>query len=249
MDPDKFREVAKIEERYWWHVARRRILQKVLDSLGLRPGARLLEAGCGSGGNLSLLARFGELHAFEPDDLARAMANRRAVIRVEKGALPSAVPFAGPFDLIVMLDVLEHIDDDVEALLGLRRHLGEGGRLLLTVPAFAALWSHHDVIAHHRRRYSLSSLQRTLQSAGFAVEYATYFNSLLFPLVYLAKKAGNFSRPRGGDRRVPPSPLNRLLTAVFASERFLLPRCRLPFGVSALVVAHPVSGDPPRPAA
>lgn len=240
MDAAYYAEYAAAEDAHWWFVARRRILERVLDGLSLPADASILEAGCGTGGNLAMLARHGRLRAFEIDDGARVMANKRRVTDVAAGALPEPIPFEGErFDLIAMLDVLEHVEDDRGALVNLRKRLKPGGRLLLTVPAYMFLWSRHDEINHHQRRYTRGPLVRLVQETGYHVRHASYFNTLLFPLVLGVRTLNNLlGRDEGSDLAMPSPPVNKLLTRVFASERHLVPRAALPFGVSILLVAR-----------
>lgn len=240
MDRHYYTEMAALEDEHWWFEGRRRILAEVLDTLNLRPHADVLEAGCGTGGCLNLLNRYGRLAAFEPDAGARRHANQRGIVQVVHGALPDSIPFEERrFDLAAMLDVLEHVEDDRAALVSLRGRLKPGGRLLLTVPAYAWLWSRHDEVNHHYRRYRLGPLTTLLEETGFVLDYATYFNTLLFPLiagVRLFNKA--LGRHKGSDFNQPPPALNRLLAQFFAAERLVVPRSRFPFGVSLLAVAR-----------
>ena len=240
MDAAYYAEYAAAEDAHWWFVARRRILDRVLDGLDLPADAAILEAGCGTGGNLAMLARHGRLLAFEIDDGAREVADKRSVTDVAAGALPEPIPFGDEcFDLIAMLDVLEHVADDRGALVNLRERLVPGGRLLVTVPAYMFLWSRHDEINHHQRRYTRSALARLMQETGYDVRHATYFNTLLFPLVFGVRTLNNLlGRDEGSDLAMPSPPVNKLLTQVFASERHLVPRATLPFGVSILLVAQ-----------
>ena len=240
MDPAYYAEYAAAEDAHWWFVARRRILSRVLSRLKLPADAVILEAGCGTGGNLAMLARHGRLRAFEIDDGAQAVANRRGVTDVAAGALPEPIPFEGErFDLVAMLDVLEHVADDRGALVNLRGRLKPGGRLLLTVPAYRFLWSRHDEVNHHQRRYTRGPLVRLVQETGLDVRHASYFNTLLFPLVLGVRLLGNLlGRDEGSDLAMPSPRVNKLLTDVFASERYVVPSRAFPFGVSILLVAQ-----------
>ena len=240
MDAAYYTEYAAAEDAHWWFVARRRILDRVLDTLKLPADADILEAGCGTGGNLAMLACHGRLRAFEIDDGARKVANKRGVTNVAPGALPEPIPFESEhFDLIAMLDVLEHVADDRGALDNLRERLKPGGRLLLTVPAYMFLWSRHDEINHHQRRYTRRALVRLVRERGYDVRHASYFNTLLFPLVLGVRTLGNLlGRDEGSDLAMPSPPVNQVLTEVFASERHFIPRVTLPFGVSILLVAQ-----------
>lgn len=238
MDPTWYQKIAAVEAEYWWNVARRNILSGVLASLRLPSGASILEAGCGSGGNLELLSAFGQLDAFEKEAAAIAFALERQVCDVRCGSLPAEIPFSKEYDLIAMLDVLEHIEDDRGVLESLAPYLKPGGRLLLTVPAYMFLWSNHDVVNHHQRRYTLGGLKETLQSAGYESVYSTYFNTLLFPAQVLARIFQPKVAPEEVKKKLPNPLLNKFLKAVFSSERFVLPTISLPYGGSVLVVAE-----------
>jgi SAM-dependent methyltransferase len=240
MERELFDAYARSEECHWWFVARRAILQHLLEHLcrGGRP-RRILEIGCGTGGNLPLLARYGTLQAVEQDDQARALANRRRICPVQAGSLPHALPVAGRFDLICLLDVLEHVEDDGAALREVAGRLTDGGWLLISVPAYRFLWSAHDVANQHRRRYHRRQLVQLVREAGLHVAYATYCNTLLFPAIAASRLIGRcLGGQAGSDLHMPPRALNDLLMRLFALERRVMPRLRLPFGVSLLVVAR-----------
>jgi SAM-dependent methyltransferase len=238
MNPDLYLAAARCEDEHWWFAARRAILSAVLER---HPGSgtrrRILEVGCGSGGNLGMLAGHGEVFAVESDAQARLRAAARGIARVEAGALPARLPFDGlTFDLVAALDVLEHVADDRAALTALREKVSPGGMLLLTVPAFMWLWSRHDELSHHCRRYSLPGLSELVRSTGFEVTHASYFNTLLFAPGVGHIKLGNLLHSGAIDAlRIPPAPVNALLREIFALERFLVPRVSLPFGISILL--------------
>lgn len=256
MNPEVYREMAAVQATHWWFAARRRILARLIEHLALPPEAQVLEIGCGTGANLAMLARFGRLSAMEYDAQARSVAAAAAVCPVQAGGLPEPVPFEdGRFDLVCLLDVLEHIADDGAALARVARLLKPGGRLLLTAPAYRWLWSAHDSAHHHHRRYTAAGLRRLATSAGLQVQRLGYFNSLLLPLVALARLAqgllGRLGLRREGraesDAALPAPAINRLLEAVFASERLLLPRHLFPAGVSVIGVFTPAPPAAVRP--
>lgn len=240
MERRVYARMGEVEDRHWWFVARRRILAAVLErSALLAKPARVLEAGCGTGGNLGMLSRFGAVCAFEPDRQARGKASRDHRYEITDGALPDRVPFAGErFDLVALLDVLEHLGDDEGALRALAKRLEPGGLMLVSVPAFAFLWSRHDAQHHHKRRYTRASLLAVARDAGLQPVRVSYFNTLLFPLIAIRRMLGRLLGHAGDDDALPPPWLNRLLGAVFAFERRLIGRVRLPFGVSLLMLAQ-----------
>lgn len=241
MEPGIYTLMAALEEKHWWFAARRTIAENIIRQLGLPPGAKILEAGCGTGGNLAMLSRYGQVYGMELDDHAREMANAKRITQVLPGRLPDKVPYQQErFDLIALLDVLEHIEDDRGTLEALGTLLKPGGHLLISVPAFAFLWSAHDEVHYHKRRYVLGELKSKLENAGLEVTYASYFNTVLFPLISAARLLGKLrTNKRGNGDLTMPSPLiNRLLFAIFSSERLVLGRWSLPFGVSAMAIAR-----------
>ena len=157
MEPDVFAKMGRVEQRHWWFCARRKILADQIEQLALSDNARLLEVGCGTGGNLSMLSRFGKVVAVEPDNAARLRAHQQSGLEILSGSLPYQLPKAAyGADLAVALDVIEHVDDDRAAIGAISQCLRPGGRFLATVPAYQWMWSDHDVAHHHKRRYRRS---------------------------------------------------------------------------------------------
>lgn len=242
MDEKLYLQMREIEDDHWWFAGRRAIVGQVLRCLHLPEHAKILDAGCGTGGNLQLLSQFGDVTAIELDDRAAEMARTRGSWPVLKGSLPDDIPFSGEgrFDLIVLLDVLEHIDNDVGSLVALSELLSPEGYLVITVPAFPILWSAHDDEHHHKRRYRAESLANTIHNAGLQLKHMSYFNAWLFPVVATIRLMRRVlpSATVGGDVRLTSSILNTVLRNILSSERHLVSRAMLPFGVSLLAVVR-----------
>ena len=242
MNPEAYLEMANTESVHWWFAARRDILDHVIGKFGLPATARILEAGSGTGGNLMMLSAHGSVSAIEMDEAACRIAREKTGDRVDlrRGHFPDDIPFKGEtFDLIGMFDVLEHVEQDVETLAALRGLLAPGGRMLVTVPAYQWMWSAHDVFLHHKRRYTATSLRKTLADAGLRVERVSYFNMWLLPLAALARLKDRL-RPSGhaSGTAIPAPFVNRALFSIFRSERSLLDRFNLPAGLSLLAVVR-----------
>lgn len=239
MSPELFVEMAAVQRHHWWYAARRDILSKRIQAMKLPVSASVLEIGCGTGANLHMLAQHGALSAMEYDDKARALANTLGACEVRPGGLPHDVPFADTsFDLVCMLDVLEHIEHDDQALARVLALARPGGRLLITVPAYQWLWSEHDAEHQHFRRYTASAIQAKALAAGWRVEQAAYFNTLLFPVVVVARlMAKLLGLKQAGSASLPAAPVNTLLRVLFSAERHVVAgRGGFPFGVSVLAV-------------
>jgi SAM-dependent methyltransferase len=232
LEADAYRQMADTEDRHWWFAARRRILRRSIRRLGLPSGARILEIGAGTGGNLAMLSGFGTVTAVEESAEARNFALEKTGIAMLSGNLPGGLPrFPGKFDLVCLFDVLEHIEDDLASLAAIRALLNEGGRLVLTVPAYQWLWSRHDEILHHKRRYIRKTLLAVAARAGLKPVRVSHFNFLLLPLLVAGRI---FDRWRGevSGHGTPALPLNSALREIFSSEAGLLDFVNLPFGAS-----------------
>jgi SAM-dependent methyltransferase len=186
------------------------------------------------------LSRYGGVTGIELSETSVALARERGAGEVVSGSLLE-MPFAqDSFDFAVTLDVIEHLEDDLGALRELRRTVVPGGALLVTVPAYQWLWSGHDEINHHHRRYTRGSLQKVAEEAGWRQERTTYFNSLLLPVAILLRvldRVNTKTTESSLDLWVPPEPLNRLLERPLAFEAALIRRGgRIPAGLSLLAV-------------
>jgi len=244
MDRIAFDSMLALQSSHWWYRGRRAILRAAISRLVSPPdGARILEAGCGPGGNLALLSEFGNVDAFDPDSWAVARAGEgHGTARVLEGGLPGAipVPFDGPYDLIAALDVVEHLDQPVAALAALVSRLGPAGRMLLTVPAYPWMFSSHDRLHHHKRRYTRATLRHDLEQAGLTPLFLGHFNALLLaPAVALRFAQRLFPRLEGGDERHGSSGrVNEMLAIMFAAEAPMVTRLALPIGLSILCIAQ-----------
>ncbi|MBA4048412.1 MAG: SAM-dependent methyltransferase [Sphingomonas sp.] len=239
MDRIVYDRMAAHDSTHWWYRARREILSDYLTRMADLPGdARILEIGCGTGHNLPMLARFGAVDAIEIDPAARAIASQRLGKPVGDAPLPELPGVArGSYDLIAVLDVVEHIADDVAALAAMRDCLTPGGKILIAVPAHQWMWSAHDVVNHHHRRYSKATLGAAIAAAGLTHNGLRWFNSLLFPLAAASRVAGRLTGKDDSDDSPPPAPINALFERVFALERHLIGRVPMSPGVSIVTLA------------
>ena len=226
------------DRRHWYFRGRLAVLLGVLARLLPAPPYRVLELGCGTGNVLQALDRFGELIGVERDAEMRAI-GRAAGLDIREGSLPDDIPVAaGWADAVLLLDVIEHLDDDVAALRAAREAVRPGGLVLVTVPAYAWLWSGHDVALGHRRRYSARRLRGVLRVAGLTVDHVGYFNTVLFPAIAGVRLLKRLVGDTRHDLHRPSAFVNAALTRLFALERHVALRPGLPFGSSLVAVAR-----------
>ena len=239
MEREVYEAMAEHDERHWWYRARRQVVAELIRrKVSLPEGARLLEIGCGTGHNLTMLGEFGQVDALEVDPIARGMAEKRLGRTVLSSPLPAleGVP-DDTYDMVAALDVVEHIPDDKAALEGISRVLKPGGKLLMTVPAHQWMWSAHDVVNHHQRRYSKRDFKRLVNESPLKLESIGYLNSLLFPLAMAQRLASKLTGKEDANLAPPAEPINQVLERVFALERRVIGRIPLPPGLSLFAVA------------
>jgi 2-polyprenyl-3-methyl-5-hydroxy-6-metoxy-1,4-benzoquinol methylase len=234
MEREVFDRMAEQDQIHWWYVARRKILAALIArEVQLPANARILEIGCGTGHNFDMLKTFGQLDALEVDDEARALASKRLGSPVGAAPLPDlpGVP-DGHYDLVALLDVLEHVDNRAESLRSIADKLKPNGKILISVPAYQWMWSAHDLAHHHKLRYSKKGLRRDAEAAGLKVVKLGYFNSLLFPIAAAVRLLGKLAGKTSSDDKVPPGPLNAVFEKIFALERHVIGRMPFPAGIS-----------------
>jgi SAM-dependent methyltransferase len=251
-DPGHYAPLFEAEERHFWFRARNTILETLVRSeiARLSPGYRVLEVGCGTGYVLRMLDRVCQRGIVVGMDLfaeGLRISRRRSRARLVQARVEQS-PFRQRFDLIGLFDTLEHLEDDLMALGHLRNLLTTKGALLITVPAFQALWSDFDVESHHCRRYEPGVLEQRLIAAGFDVEYQTPFMAALYPVARAGRYVADKLRRRRGagaaksavpeQLKIVPG-LNGTLAFLLTQEARLVARRRhLPVGTSLLALAR-----------
>ena len=245
MDRAFYAEYNQIETTHWWFQGRHRIFRELLDErLRGRPAAHLLDVGCGTGVMMGQLEPYGAPVGIDLEAEALGYCRERGCDRLAQGSA-DALPFAdGTFDLVTALDVVEHLDEDVRTLAELRRVCRPDGWVLITVPAYEFLWGVQDEISHHRRRYTRRTLAERLTAAGLRTDVLTYFNTFLFPViagVRVGRRAAGRPGRESDFTMTKPGLANTMLAKLFAAEAPLIRSVGLPFGVSILCLARPVS--------
>jgi SAM-dependent methyltransferase len=245
MDRAEYDVMAAVEAQHWWYGGMRSVAAALLDPLyRYRRNLRILDAGCGTGGNAIFLQRYGTVVGIDLSPEALAYGEERLPGTLARGSVLS-LPFAdNAFDLVTSFDVLYHraVEDEVAALRETHRVLAPLGRLLIRLPAYEFLRSKHDRAVHTRRRYTASETRALLTEAGFQVEYCTYVNSLLFPLPLvqrLLERVAPAVERNDSDLTLPSPLLNGALRVPMALESaWVAQGGSFPFGLSVVALAH-----------
>ncbi|MDP2684186.1 MAG: class I SAM-dependent methyltransferase [bacterium] len=244
MEIIEYKLLFDAEKVGFWPVARREILrEKILKYQKNNESKKILDIGCGPGGNILLLKEFGHVTGLDFSEEALKFAKTNNFDSLVQASATN-IPFIdASFDMVTSLDVLEHIQDDNTAIQEALRVLKPGGMYVVTVPAYQALWSQHDVSMHHIRRYLKSELLSKLNKVGFEIDYHTYFIMLSVPiriLQILKDKLfkNNLSRDKVSNKVEYSGPVNSFLLFLLRIEKIMLRYVKVPFGTSILVIAR-----------
>jgi 2-polyprenyl-3-methyl-5-hydroxy-6-metoxy-1,4-benzoquinol methylase len=246
MDESLYHIHYQQEESHWWFAARSEIVRQVIERFGnLKPGDTILDIGCGTGAILKELSKTYNVVGIDMSPLAIEYSKKRGLKNVFEMTVQEFPRDKFNVKAVLLLDVIEHIDDDVDVLRNAREIVGPNGRVIITVPAYMWMWSSHDLVNHHKRRYSAKTLRASLAKAGLEPVKLTYYNTLLFPLAAIRKLLGKSKTINEASQGVdqPGGFINRVFKSIFASEKNLVTGVDLPFGVSLLAVAKPIGTD------
>jgi len=239
MEDSVYKDMIDQEQHHWWFKARKEILQSHMNNLNLPKNAKILEIGCGTGGNIKMLQKYGKVKAIEMDTFALNYALNTGV-EIKQGSLPHHFPFNEKFDLICMFDVLEHIEEDLKTLEVIQKYLNPLGVLFITVPAYQWLYGSHDRMLHHKRRYNKKSLQTILHKSKFKIQYFSFFNTFLFPFVLVSRILDILKKSNQSiGYSIPNKILNKFFYTIFRSENKFLKFISFPYGTSLLVISTP----------
>lgn len=242
MEAKIYTELEKRENGDWWFIGRRKIISTLLSQhLKNKKNLSIVDIGCGAGDVMNVTKEFGDVIGVD---------NNKQIIEFNKKSGRNAIiadikklPFAKQsFDLVTLLEVLEHLEDDSAALKESCRILKPKGTLILTVPAFPFLWGSHDMVAHHKRRYIKQELVAKLQHSGFKVQKISYMNTFLFPIIFSIRVLKNLFKTDNNKSDFFEYPVlaNWLLAHIFSLEAQLLKKINFPFGVSLVAIAQKV---------
>lgn len=248
MEQNYYKEYYNLERNHWWFVAREKILSNYIGKLKkqnslLSTKINILNVGCGTGRTSEWLSKFGQVTSIEYDKFCCEFAVEKTGLEIINGSI-TELPFKNEtFDLVCAFDVIEHVENDQLAVNELKRVVKKEAVVLITVPAFMSLWSHHDVINHHFKRYKQKEIKTLFEKENEGIEiYSSYFNFFLFLPIYLFRKVSNLFQTgskregSGSDfEAFKPGIFNNILYQLMAFEGKIINKgISFPFGVSIL---------------
>jgi ubiquinone/menaquinone biosynthesis C-methylase UbiE len=241
-------EMYAVETSHWWFAGKRLLFKRLLRERLARPGLRLLDVGCGTGAVAVDFGAHGWLCASDRSPDALAFVRSRGVRNVVASDA-AVLPFAdASFDIVTAFDVIEHVEDDYAMALELARVLRPGGALAVHVPAWPSLWSRHDELLEHKRRYTRRALRRLLLDTGFALEHLGWASATILPAAVVMRTASALGARRATHGRAQddadkaelfslPRPLNTAMLGVYRAETAVAASVGLPFGLSLAAIA------------
>ena len=242
MDPDYFKQYYTLEREHWWYMARIKILASFV-KLHLFKGEplKILNVGVATGATSEMLLQFGTVTSIEYDKACIDFVNNNTSIKVQQGSITEIDFEDNTFDLVCAFDVIEHVENDQKAASELLRVCSKKGYVFVTTPAYQFLWSEHDVVNHHYKRYTLGGFKKLFEKDLYNIVKQTYFNTFLFPPIALLRLAlwpfqknkNVTNEPRETDAtRFNSSAVNKVLYNLFLFEKSFLSKISFPFGVS-----------------
>lgn len=233
-----YEDLYQLEGKHWWHISKRRAVRQLIKKYNHLENPKILDIGCGTGKNIDELQRLGTVYGLDRSSEALKFCRKRGLKLLTKGTAEKTNLEPNSFDIITILDVLEHTDDQ-KTLIEMGVILKKGGIIILTVPAFPWLWSKWDEVLHHKRRYTLNTLKEILVANNFHPVKMTYLYSfLILPLLIIRKIKQNISKDfYESDFKLSNPLFNLLLNNLSRFEFLLAENFYIPFGTSILAIA------------
>lgn len=234
-----YQDLYELEDKHFWHIAKRRAVSSFIEKYLPSKKAHILDVGCGTGKNMETFKKFGEVWGIDNSKKAIEFCKKRGLRNLKVGDATSTGFGVSSFDLITMLDVLEHTDDN-KTLKEIYRILKPGGIVIITVPAYQWMWSQWDNVLHHKRRYTRGGLKKLLTNNRFKPLKISYMNSYLVAPVLLIRSIKKVVSKKnyGSDFQLSNNMINFLFGKVAAAEFLLLKNTSIPFGLSLICIAQ-----------
>lgn len=234
-----YEDLFSLEEKHWWHISKRRIVQKLIEKYNTISNPKILDIGCGTGKNMEELQKLGVVYGLDNSQEALSFCRKRGLNNLILGSAEKTHLKNNSFNIITLLDVLEHTDD-IKTLKEISRILTKKGLVIITVPAFNWLWSNWDVVLHHQRRYTIKNLKLTLEKNNFQVKKISYMYFFLVLPIFIIRiiKSIIFKKVYPSDFKLSSPFINMLMDKITNLESSILIYLSIPFGTSIIAVAE-----------
>ena len=241
MKKEEYQRIFEQEENYWWYLGMRKISEVLLDSVTKSSSLKILDAGCGTGGMMLFLKKFGDVSGIDISPEALKYCQKRGLKQTKKSSIEKILLNDEKFDLVTSFDVLYHqwVKNDLLVLREFYRVLKPGGYLLLRVPAYNWLRGKHDEVIKTRHRYTKNELVQKVKLSGFKILRSSYANTILFPIAFFKRSSERFlPESKTSDIKPLPKIINNLLTRILYLEAIIITKFSFPFGLSLFVLAQ-----------
>lgn len=234
-----YEDLFSLEEKHWWHISKRRIVRKLIEKYNNTSNPKILDIGCGTGKNMEELQNLGIVYGLDSSPQALSFCKKRGLNNLILGSAEETHLKNSSFNIITLLDVLEHTND-FKTLKEINRILAKKGLIIITVPAFDWLWSNWDVVLHHQRRYTIKNLKLILQQNNFQIKKISYMYSFLVLPIFIIRmiKSISFKKTYPSDFKLSSPLINMLMDKITRLESFVLMHVSIPFGTSIIAVAE-----------
>lgn len=239
MEEFLYEDLYKREETHWWHIAKRELCVRLIEKFLNKKKVRILDIGCGAGKNVEIFSQFGKSFGIDSSPEAIKYCKKRGLKLVHLASSEQTNFSQNSFDLVTLLDVLEHTDER-KTLTEIHRILKPRGYLLITVPAFQWLWSRWDEVLYHKRRYTSQDLKEKLENHGFKIKRISYvYSFLVIPVILIRTLKSHINKKEySSDFEITSPLLNSWLLKLSRVERQLMFLFPIPFGTSVVCLAQ-----------
>lgn len=233
-----YEDLYSLEEKHWWHISKRRVIQNLIKKYNLLKNPKILDIGCGAGKNLEELQNLGTVYGLDSSKEALKYCRKRGLKNIKIGSAEKTNLKSNYFDIVTILDVLEHTDDK-RVFKEMGRIVKKKGIIIITVPAFPWLWSSWDEVLHHKRRYTSKSLKYLIESNNFRVLKIFYLYSFLVMPAFLVRKIKQklYNKKYPSDFELSNPIFNFLLNKLARFEFILAQKGLIPFGTTLMAIA------------